>query len=450
MIVHPWVGSSDQITLASANSGGAAASVARQAAWRAVQRARRRVDDRERVGRPPRIGVEPRDERRERTVEQAVVGVEEHDVVSPQQRQRRVASGPRGRGAARAARPRRPRAAATARPTRCQRRSAARGRPAGGRSRPPAADPSPAYSSHTGMTTLTLACASRPRGTGTRVASTPANRMRVLVLTPYAYGTVPGPRSSFELWERVLREADIQLDYLVFETDGLHEVLYEPGRVPAKAWEMARSYARFAPRAIRRARDYDAVLVNREATLVGPGRGGAAGGAHRQAADLPARRPAVHPVPLPVQRLALVPEVLREGEVAVPDEHRGARQLAEPRAVRARVQRQRVGDSERRRRRPVHGLGSAPRAGDGPVRDRLDGFSEHGRQPPGDRRPARRRSPARRRRAAVHRGGRAPTCRGSRTPRSRGGRAPRSRICGRSTSACCRCRAPRGRRTSST
>jgi glycosyltransferase involved in cell wall biosynthesis len=94
--------------------------------------------------------------------------------------------------------------------------------------------------------------------------------MRVLVLTPYAYGTVPGPRSSFELWERVLREAGIDLDYLVFETDGLREVLYQPGKVPTKVWEMARSYVRFAPRAIRRARDYDAVLVNREATLVGP------------------------------------------------------------------------------------------------------------------------------------------------------------------------------------
>jgi glycosyltransferase involved in cell wall biosynthesis len=94
--------------------------------------------------------------------------------------------------------------------------------------------------------------------------------MRVLVLTPYAYGTVPGPRSSFELWERVLRESDIDLDYLVFETEALHEVLYESGRAPTKVWEMGRAYAQFAPRAIRRARDYDAVLVNREATLIGP------------------------------------------------------------------------------------------------------------------------------------------------------------------------------------
>jgi glycosyltransferase involved in cell wall biosynthesis len=94
--------------------------------------------------------------------------------------------------------------------------------------------------------------------------------MRVLVLTPYAYGTVPGPRSSFELWERVLAEAGIELEYLVFETDRLREVIYERGRVAAKALELARAYARFAPRAVQRARGYDAILINREATLIGP------------------------------------------------------------------------------------------------------------------------------------------------------------------------------------
>ena len=93
--------------------------------------------------------------------------------------------------------------------------------------------------------------------------------MRVLVLTPYPYGTTAGPRSSFELWERVLRDAGILLDYAVFETDRLHELIYEPGRLPAKALEMGRSYLSFLPK-IRTARDYDAVLVNREATLIGP------------------------------------------------------------------------------------------------------------------------------------------------------------------------------------
>lgn len=93
--------------------------------------------------------------------------------------------------------------------------------------------------------------------------------MRVLVLTPYPYGTTAGPRSSFELWERVLREADISLDYAVFETERLHKVIYRSGHRTEKAVEMARSYARFLPQ-VRKARDYDAVLVNREATLIGP------------------------------------------------------------------------------------------------------------------------------------------------------------------------------------
>jgi glycosyltransferase involved in cell wall biosynthesis len=93
--------------------------------------------------------------------------------------------------------------------------------------------------------------------------------MRVLVLTPYPYGKVPGPRSSFELWERVLREANIELDYAVFETDRLHEILYLEGRAREKALEMARSYARLLAQ-VGRAKEYDAVLVDREAALIGP------------------------------------------------------------------------------------------------------------------------------------------------------------------------------------
>jgi glycosyltransferase involved in cell wall biosynthesis len=93
--------------------------------------------------------------------------------------------------------------------------------------------------------------------------------MRVLVLTPYPYGSTAGPRSSFELWERVLGAAGITLDYAVFETDELHKIIYEPVGLARKAYEMTRSYAKFIPKA-RAARDYDAVLVNREATLIGP------------------------------------------------------------------------------------------------------------------------------------------------------------------------------------
>jgi glycosyltransferase involved in cell wall biosynthesis len=93
--------------------------------------------------------------------------------------------------------------------------------------------------------------------------------MRVLVLTPYLYGTTAGPRSSFELWERVLREADISLEYAVFETAQLHEIIYQRGRFAGKALEMGRAYTRFLPK-VRDVREYDAVLVNREAALIGP------------------------------------------------------------------------------------------------------------------------------------------------------------------------------------
>ena len=93
--------------------------------------------------------------------------------------------------------------------------------------------------------------------------------MRVLVLTPYPYGTTAGPRSSFELWEPVLREAGISFDYAVFETDRLHRILYTHGRAAQKTLEMMRAYVQFIPK-VRHVDEYDAVLVNREATLIGP------------------------------------------------------------------------------------------------------------------------------------------------------------------------------------
>ena len=92
---------------------------------------------------------------------------------------------------------------------------------------------------------------------------------RILVLTPYSYGTVAGPRSSFELWERLLREEGYEFDYAPFESERLKRLLYEPGATAAKAAEMMRCYVRrFAD--LRRLRSYDAVLVNREAALLGP------------------------------------------------------------------------------------------------------------------------------------------------------------------------------------
>ena len=93
--------------------------------------------------------------------------------------------------------------------------------------------------------------------------------MRVLVLTPYLYGTAPGPRTSIELWERVLGSAGISFEYAAFETERLHEILYSEGRVPRKAAEMLRGLGHRA--ALMADLDqFDAVLVYREAALIGP------------------------------------------------------------------------------------------------------------------------------------------------------------------------------------
>jgi glycosyltransferase involved in cell wall biosynthesis len=93
--------------------------------------------------------------------------------------------------------------------------------------------------------------------------------MRVLALTPNLYGLSPGQRSSIELWEKVLEPAGITMDHSPFETERLRRVIYEQGHTGAKVAEMARAYGRRL-RSLDRVDDYDAVLVYREAALIGP------------------------------------------------------------------------------------------------------------------------------------------------------------------------------------
>ena len=93
--------------------------------------------------------------------------------------------------------------------------------------------------------------------------------MRVLALTPNLYGVSPGQRSSIELWEKVLEPAGISLVHSAFETEALRRVLYAPGRPVGKAAALTRAYGRRL-RSLHVVRDFDAVLVYREAALVGP------------------------------------------------------------------------------------------------------------------------------------------------------------------------------------
>ena len=78
--------------------------------------------------------------------------------------------------------------------------------------------------------------------------------------------------------------------------------------------------------------------------------------AHRgpaQADHLSARRPALRALPQSLQRLVLVPQVLRQGRAHMPPEQGGDRQLEPPRRLCRPLQRGRAADTERRGRRPL-------------------------------------------------------------------------------------------------
>jgi glycosyltransferase involved in cell wall biosynthesis len=93
--------------------------------------------------------------------------------------------------------------------------------------------------------------------------------MRVLALVPYALGRAPGQRYRVEQWAPYLAEAGVELEFAPFASDALAEVLYRPGLMRAKAALMLRGLLRRVSSAWS-ARGFDAVLVHREAALIGP------------------------------------------------------------------------------------------------------------------------------------------------------------------------------------
>lgn len=91
----------------------------------------------------------------------------------------------------------------------------------------------------------------------------------VLVVVPAGLDRSPGQRYRIEQWAPWCVEAGLRLDFAPFETDRLHDLLYAPGRYGAKAMAVAAGCLRRALD-VRRARDYDAVFLYREAALLGP------------------------------------------------------------------------------------------------------------------------------------------------------------------------------------
>lgn len=89
------------------------------------------------------------------------------------------------------------------------------------------------------------------------------------MLAPKPAGLSPGQRFRLEQWAPHAKSHGVTLDFHPFESPGLTRVLYLPGRVLQKASRVAYDFVRRAD-ALRRARDYDGVIVYREIALLGP------------------------------------------------------------------------------------------------------------------------------------------------------------------------------------
>lgn len=94
-------------------------------------------------------------------------------------------------------------------------------------------------------------------------------RRRLLVLSPYPTGHVPGQRFRIEQWEGILAEAGIDCTYIPFADPALMGILFAPGRTLAKATGVVRGWIRQA-RNLQRLAPPDVALVFRAASLAGP------------------------------------------------------------------------------------------------------------------------------------------------------------------------------------
>jgi len=97
----------------------------------------------------------------------------------------------------------------------------------------------------------------------------PAPR-RVLVLLSKPSGLSPSQRFRLEQWApRLARDHNIHLDFLPFESPGLAKILNNPGHHISKAMWVGYDFLRRL-KSLLLARNYDAVVVHREAALIGP------------------------------------------------------------------------------------------------------------------------------------------------------------------------------------
>lgn len=93
--------------------------------------------------------------------------------------------------------------------------------------------------------------------------------LRVLAFVPYPLGVAPSQRYRLEQWAPYLEEAGVKLVFRPFASPDLGRILYEKGRTFRKAALLARGLIA-RRRHLREVEGADAVLVHREACLLGP------------------------------------------------------------------------------------------------------------------------------------------------------------------------------------
>jgi glycosyltransferase involved in cell wall biosynthesis len=95
-------------------------------------------------------------------------------------------------------------------------------------------------------------------------------KLRLLVLASKPRGLSPSQRFRLEQWApHCAADHEIEFDFAPFESNELTTLLHKKGHFVGKAWRTLFDYARRAAILVR-ARRYDAIIIHREAALIGP------------------------------------------------------------------------------------------------------------------------------------------------------------------------------------
>lgn len=96
-----------------------------------------------------------------------------------------------------------------------------------------------------------------------------ARTLSILALVPYPVNTVPGQRYRIEQWQPYLAQNGMTIEFRPSVDSDTMKLLYQPGRVAAKAARLAASFIHRMVDVSNCSR-YDAILIHRTACLIGP------------------------------------------------------------------------------------------------------------------------------------------------------------------------------------